>query len=109
MPVRPLPDSDNIVIDRTTLSRSCVTNLQSLAALISPELRQQFSKKLFAGDIVGFDKLVEQLEAAPNWSVALRMMEHYFYRAKISPYHNDATHFSDIVYKRYFPYDAYIG
>jgi len=103
MPIRQFDDVDNFVINRSSIGQNGAQALQSLAVLISPQVRQQFLKKLFGGDVTGFDKLLAQLETAPNWSAAHHLLEQYFYRTRISPYNNDATQFSDIVYKRYFP------
>jgi len=103
MPIRQVDDMDNLVIDCAAIRRNGVGKPPSLAALISPQDRQQFLKKLFGGDATGFDKLLAQLEIAPTWSAAHRLLDQYFYRAQISPYHATAIRFSDLVYKRYFP------
>jgi len=50
-----------------------------------------------------------QLEAARDWVAAHRLIEAHFYRHQINPYQKDATRFSDLVYKRYFPHDVYIA
>jgi hypothetical protein len=109
MPIRPFNDESNFTVTRAALTQSSVKRLESLSVLISSQQRQLFVKKIFGGDAVVFDKLVNQLEISPNWSAALRLLENYFYRANISPYHNDAARFSDLIYKRYFPNDVYIG
>lgn len=108
MPVRVIDDSDNFIIRCAPNAQAPLTPLQSLAVLISPQLRQQFSKKLFSGDVTNFDKLLAQLETAPNWRAAYRVLEHCFYRHQISPYATEATRFSDLVYKRYYPNDVYV-
>ncbi|MCG3118497.1 MAG: hypothetical protein ALAOOOJD_00717 [bacterium] len=108
MPVRAIDDSDNFIIRRAAIAQAPMMPLQSLAVLISPQLRQQFSKKLFSGDATRFDKLLAQLETAPNWRAAYRLLEHCFYRQQISPYAIEATRFSDLIYKRYYPNDVYV-
>ncbi len=108
MPVRTINDNDNFIINCAAIAQARAATLQSLAALISPQQRQQFSKKLFGGDAGGFEKLFTQLETAPSWRIAYRVMEQHFYRHRISPYNPDATRLSDLVYKRYFPQDEHI-
>lgn len=108
MPVRTISDNDNFIVKRAAIAQAQAVTLQSLAMLISPQQRQQFSKKLFGGDAGGFEKLLAQLEAAPNWRIAYRVMEQHFYRHRISPYNIEAMRFSDLVYKRYFPRDGHI-
>jgi hypothetical protein len=103
MLIRQFEETDNFVVDRAAIGQSGVERLQSLAALIAPQERQRFMKKLFNGDAVSFDRLVAQLETAPSWSAAHRVLEQYFYRRQMSPYSTPATRFSDLVYKRYFP------
>lgn len=105
MSVRFNDSRDNFIINRAALASTTAAQLQSLAALISPPQRQQFSKKLFGGDAAAFENLLAKLETAPNWCIAHRVLDHYFYQRQISPYTNDATRFSDLVYKRYFPLD----
>ena len=102
MPVRVFDSRDNFTVSRATLAQATTVQLQSLAALISPPQRQQFSKKLFGGDASAFEKLLARLETAPNWRIAHHVMEQYFLQHQISPYNNVATRFSDLVYKRYF-------
>jgi hypothetical protein len=103
MPIRQFDSQENFVIKRANIGKNGARKLQSLAMLFSPQLRQQFSKKLFGGDVSGFDNFLAKLETAPNWSVAHHLLEQYFYRTRISPYNDNATQFSDIIYKRYFP------
>ncbi len=109
MPIRNFADEENFVVQRATIARSDCEQLQSLATLMPPQLRQQFLKKLFRSDAARFDKLLLQLEAARDWVAAHRLIEAHFYRHQINPYQNDATRFSDLVYKRYFPQDEYIA
>ena len=103
MPVRTIDSRDNFTVSCATLAQTAAAQLQSLAALIPPPQRQHFSKKLFGGDAAACEKLLTRLETAPNWRIAHHMMEQYFHQYQISPYNNDATRFSDLVYKRYFP------
>lgn len=105
MSVRFYDSRENFTINRAALAGNTAAQLQSLSTMISPPLRQQFSKKLFGGDAAAFESLLAQLETAPNWRTAHRVLDHYFYQRQISPYANDATRFSDLVYKRYFPLD----
>lgn len=109
MPIRNFADEDNFVVDRAALAKRDCEQLQSLTTLMPPQLRQQFLKKLFHSDVARFEKLLLQLEAARDWVAAHRLIEAYFYRHQINPYQNDATRFSDLVYKRYFPRDEYIA
>lgn len=109
MPVRSYADEENFVIRRSAITRRDCEKLQSLTALMPPQLQQQFVKKLFRSDATRFEKLLMQLEAAPDWVVAHRLIEAYFYRHQINPYQNDATRFSDLIYKRYFPQDEHIA
>jgi hypothetical protein len=103
MSVRGFDSRDNFTVNSAALAQTAGAQLQSLAALIPPPQRQQFSKKLFGGDAAAFEKLLAGLETAPNWRIAHRLMEQYFYQRQINPYHHQATRFSDLVYKRYFP------
>jgi hypothetical protein len=109
MPIRNFADEDNFVVSRAALAKRDCENLQSLATLMLPPMRQQFLKKLFHSDAARFEKLLLQLEAAQDWVAAHRLIEAHFYRNHINPYQNDATRFSDLVYKRYFPQDEYIA
>jgi hypothetical protein len=109
MSIRGFADRENFVVRLSTTPRRGCDELQSLAALMPPQLRQQFVKKLFHSDAARFEKLLVQLEAAPDWMVAHRLLEAYFRRYQINPYQNDATRFSDLVYKRYFPQDEHIA
>ena len=103
MSVRTIDSRDNVTDNCATLAQTTAAQLQSLAALIPPPQRRQFSKKLFGGDATACEKLLTRLETAPNWRIAHHVMEQYFHQHQISPYNNDATRFSDLVYKRYFP------
>jgi len=96
---------ENFTINRAAIAATTAAQLQSLTVLIPPLQRQQFSKKLFGGDAAAFEKMLAQLETVPNWRMAHRVLEHYFYQRQISPYTHEATRFSDLVYKRYFPLD----
>jgi hypothetical protein len=107
--MRNYADEDNFVVSRAALAKRDCENLQSLATLMPPQVRQQFLKKLFHSDAARFEKLLLQLEAARDWMVAHRLIEAHFYRHHINPYQNAATRFSDLVYKRYFPRDEYIA
>lgn len=109
MPIRDFADDDNFVVRRAALATRDCDDLQSLATLMPSQLRQQFLKKLFHSDAARFEKLLLQLEAAPDWVAAHRLIEAHFYRHQINPYQNTATRFSDLVYKRYFPQDEYIA
>jgi hypothetical protein len=109
MPIRSFADEENFVVQLSAISRRDCEQLQSLGTLMPPQLRQHFLKKLFHSDAVCFEKLLLQLEAARDWVAAHRLIEAHFYRHQINPYQNDATRFSDLVYKRYFPDDEYIA
>lgn len=109
MSMRSFGDEENIVVQRATIAKRECEQLQSLATLMPPQLRQQFLKKLFRSDAARFEKLLLQLEAARDWVAAHRLLEAHFYRHQINPYQKDATRFSDLVYKRYFPHDVYIA
>jgi hypothetical protein len=109
MSVRGFADRENFVVRRSAIAKRDCEKLQSLAALMQPQLRQQFVKKLFRSDAARFEKLLVQLESAPNWMAAHRLIEAHFYRHQINPYQNEATRFSDLVYKRYFPQDEHIA
>jgi hypothetical protein len=108
MPVREIDDEDNFIIRRAAISQAGAEPLQSVAAMLSPQQRQQFQRKLFNGDLARFEQLLSQLEAAPTWSAAHRALEMCFQQQRISPYHAEATRFSNLVYKRYFPKDEHI-
>jgi hypothetical protein len=108
MPIREINDEDNFVINRAAIAQAGGEPLQSLAAMISPQQRQQFLSKLFNGDVSCFERLLSQLEATPTWSAAHRIIELCFQQQRISPYHAAATRFSNLVYKRYFPKDEHI-
>jgi hypothetical protein len=108
MSLRGIADSENFTINHETITRNGAVELQSLGILISPQLRQQFSKKLFGGDAARLETLLAQLEKAPTWRVAHRLLDNYFHSCQISPYQTAATRFSDIIYKRYFPNDVHI-
>lgn len=103
MSVRFNAGRENFIINRAAIASTTAAQLQSLAALIPPPQRQQFSKKLFGGDAAAFEKLLAQLETAPSWRIAHRVLDQHFYQRQISPYAHEATRFSDLVYKRYFP------
>jgi hypothetical protein len=109
MPSRSFADEENFVVSRAAIAKRDCEHLQSLATLMPPQLRQQFLKKLFRSDAARFEKLLLQLEAARDWVAAHRLIEAHFYRHQINPYQNDATRFSDLIYKRYFPRDEYIA
>ncbi|MGH7451096.1 MAG: hypothetical protein ACRENG_07120 [bacterium] len=109
MSTRNFADEENFVVQRTAIAKRDCEQLQSLATLMPPQLRQQFLKKLFRSDAARFEKLLLQLEAARDWVAAHRLIEAHFYRHQINPYQKDATRFSDLVYKRYFPHDVYIA
>ena len=109
MSIRTSPDGDNFVVQRATFVKHNCEQLQSLATLMPPQLRQEFLKKLFHSDAARFEKLLLQLEAARDWVAAHRLIEAHFYRHQINPYQKDATRFSSLVYKRYFPYDIYVA
>lgn len=109
MSSRSFADRENFVVRRSVIPGRGCDELQSLATLMPPQMRQQFLKKLFRSDAARFEKLLVQLEAAPDWMVAHRLIEMHFYRHQINPYQNDATRFSDLVYKRYFPQDEHIA
>jgi hypothetical protein len=108
MPIREINDEDNFVIHRAAIAQTGVEPLQSLAAMISSQQRQRFLSKLFNGDAPCFERLLSQLEAAPTWSAAHRAIELCLQQQRISPYHAEATRFSSLVYKRYFPKDEHI-
>ncbi len=108
MSTQKFDDNENFVIQRSAIAKRDTENLQSLTVLIPPQLRQQFLKKLFHSDLARFEKLLAQLEVAPDWVVAHRLIEAYYYLCQINPYQNEATRFSDLIYKRYFPKDEYI-
>lgn len=109
MSTRNFADEENFVVRRSAITKRGSEQLQSLAVLMPPQLRQQFLKKLFHSDAARFEKLLLKLEAARDWVAAHRLIEAHFYRHQINPYQNDATRFSDLVYKRYFPQDEYIA
>lgn len=108
MPIREIDDEDNFTIHRAAIAQAGAEPLHSFAAMISPQQRQQFLKKLFNGDTACFEQLLSKLEAAPTWSAAHRAIELCFQQKRISPYHAEATRFSNLVYKRYFPKDEHI-
>jgi hypothetical protein len=108
MSIRVVNDDENPTINRATIANNGAANLPSLGTLIPPQLRQQFSKKLFDGDAGRLEELLARLEMAPNWRTAHILIGHYFHRHQISPYHAQASRFSDLIYKRYFPNDAYV-
>jgi hypothetical protein len=108
MPIREINDEDNFVIHRAAIAQAGFQPLQSLAAMMSPQQREQFLKKLFNSDSACFERLLSQLEAAPTWSAAHRAIELCLQQQRISPYHAEATRFSNLVYKRYFPKDEHI-
>ncbi len=107
MPTRSFADEENFVVQLSAVAKPDCEHLQSLATLMPPQLRQQFLKKLFRSDAERFEKLLLQLEAARDWVAAHRLIEAHFYRHQINPYQKDATRFSDLVYKRYFPGNEY--
>jgi hypothetical protein len=108
MPLRKIEDDENFIIQRSAIAGADAKQLQNPAQLIAPEQRQRFIKKLFGGDPAGFDQLLAQLEPAVTWSDAHRLIQNFFQTHGISPYQEDATRFSDLIYKRYFPKDEHI-
>jgi hypothetical protein len=103
MPIRIVDDDKNFTIQRSAIAKNHSGNLQSLAALMPPQDRQLFLKKLFHRDAARFEKLLAELETAPSWVAAHRLIDSHFGLYQINPYHNEAIRFSDLVYKRYFP------
>jgi hypothetical protein len=108
MPIREINDDENPTINCATIANNGAANLPSLGTLIPPRLREQFSKKLFDGDTSRLEELLARLETAPNWRVAHILIGRYFHHHQISPYHAQASRFSDLIYKRYFPNDVYV-
>ena len=105
---RRIEDGENFTVDCTAAATQGATELPSMSELISPEERRQFLKKLFGGDQAGFDKFCAELESAADWSEAHRYIMDHFYEHSINPYIEEASRFSGLVYKRYFPTDMYV-
>ena len=103
MPIRIIDDDKNFTIQRSAIFKNHTDKLQSLAVLMPPQERQRFLKKLFHSDAARFEKLLTDLEAAPSWVAAHRLIDSHFGLHQINPYRNEAIRFSDLVYKRYFP------
>ncbi|MCK6562639.1 hypothetical protein HUU39_09350 [candidate division KSB1 bacterium] len=101
-------DQENFTVRRSALEQNTARDLQSLAQLISAEQRRHLLRKLFAGDAQRFDLLCAQLETAPAWNLARRLLHQHFKVHGINPYQEEARRFSSLVYKRYFPQDAYV-
>ena len=101
-------DEENFSITRKSLADSRATPLQNLAQLISPELRQRFIRKLFAGDSARLDEFLATIEATPSWAGAYRWIQEHLARHRINPYWEEASLLSDLIYKRYFPQDRYV-
>ncbi len=103
MPIRFIDDDKNFTIQRSAIVQPRAEKLPNLSALMPPQTRQRFLKKLFCSDAARFEKLLAELEIAPNWVVAYRLIDADFGLHQINPYRNEAIRFSDLVYKRYFP------
>lgn len=101
-------DQENFTVRRSALEQNTTRDLQSLAQLISAEQRRHLLRKLFAGDAQRLEVLCAQLEAAPAWNLARRILHQHFKVHDINPYQEEARRFSSLVYKRYFPQDAYV-
>jgi len=108
MPLPKIEDDDNFTIKCSVLAGKDTEKLQSVASLIKREQQQRFVKKLFAGDMASFDALLARLEIAPDWITAHRLIEMHFKAHRLNPYQPEATHFSNLIYKRYFPRDEHI-
>jgi hypothetical protein len=105
---RPFDDAQNFTVNvRARVSRE-TDALQHLPAMISRQHRQRFVKKLFGGNGAEFDDFIAALDAIPDWCEAHQTMKEYFSERYINPYQEEAICLTDIVYKRYFPMDAYI-
>ncbi|MDZ7290942.1 MAG: hypothetical protein ONB44_12190 [candidate division KSB1 bacterium] len=108
MSIRRTADHENFIIRHCDIMEHGAERPESLAALISPQQRRKFVEKLFRNDALGFEELLNQLESAPDWRVAHRLIESYFASYRINPYQQEAICFSNLVYKRYFPKDEYV-
>ena len=107
MPLRKIADDENFTIKRSVLTGKDTERLQSVSLLIGHD-RQRFIEKLFRRDPAGLDALLTMLETAPDWIAAHRLIEAHFEAHHINPYQQAATHFSNLIYKRYFPKDEHI-
>lgn len=107
MPHRRIEDDENFMIRCSELPGKDTERLQSVTLLVRPD-QQLFVEKLFRRDPACLDKLLIKLEAAPDWIAAHRLIEAHFAAHHINPYQPEATRFSNIIYKRYFPKDEHI-
>ena len=105
---RPFDDAQNFTVDFHARAGRETEALQELPGMISKQHRQRFVKKLFGGNSSEFDDFIATLDAIPEWSAAHQTMKEYFGERYINPYQEEAICLTDIVYKRYFPLDAYI-
>ncbi len=105
---RPFDDAQNFTVDFHARASRETQALQDLATMISKQHRQRFVKKLFGGNHGEFDEFIAALDAISEWGEAHQTMKYFFSERYINPYQEEAICLTDIVYKRYFPLDAYI-
>lgn len=106
--MRRMAETENFVIRTSGLNESHSGTKMSLAQLITPQQRQRFVRQVFSGDTAAYEQLLHELDAAAEWSQAHRLIRQYFRKHQINPYVNEAAAFSNLIYRRYFPYDVYV-
>ncbi len=105
---RKIQTDQNFAVEAPARAGNSEEEVSGLAGMISQEQQKRFIKKLFKGNAANYRHLLARLEAGSNWAEAHRILEDYFQRHGLDPYHDDAVRFSDLVYRRYFPQDVYL-
>lgn len=80
-----------------------------LRIYIDGKMEKVFVKKLFGGDGVEYEQLIDKLEEAESWRVAKILIDNELFKRDVDPFSREAIKLVDLVYSLYYPEEGVGG
>ena len=80
-----------------------------LRIYIDGKMEKVFIKKLFGGDGVEYEQLIDKLEEAESWRVAKILIDNELFKRDVDPFSREAIKLVDLVYSLYYPEEGVGG
>ena len=75
----------------------------SFRELVDAKTEKVFIKKLFGGERLDYQELVNKLDEAESWRVAKILIDNELFKRDADPFSREAIKLVDLVYSRYYP------
>jgi len=92
-----------------SVKAQAATEKKGLREFIDTKSEKVFIKKLFGGDSVEYEQLINKLDEAESWRVAKILIDNELFKRDVDPFSREAIKLVDLVYGLYYPEEGVGG